>query len=488
MTSYSRISALGVAALLALSLPVRHASAQSMDPRWQAWLGCWLPNGSLSKLPSDTGGPPRTTMVCIVPGANSTAVQVVNFTDGRVISRGVVDASGQRIERTQDDCTGFETGRWSSDNRRVLIRSEFTCANNTKRVETGVLAMTTNLEWLQIQNLSVNGNSAVFVGRLRPAGIAVESIERGVLVERPTLDEEGKVIAPNRVGCTGSENVVPSDNGRRVTVTSDFMCNGLRRVANAVFERGANQQWVRVDKQLPPFTSVASRMAVSTGMSTDAIVEMVKYVDVATVEAFLTDRGEAFELSGRELVKLADNGVPPRVLDVLVALDNPRLLTLRRSATEPEMNVVASNKNTGVRNTGVYGGYSDPWGSPWDPYGFGYMYGYGSVYGYNAYNNGYRYGNNGFWGLGYPYSGRPIIVVPTGVIQQRARAVLGSGYTRDRGTSSGSSTTSTSSSSGASSGTSTRSASPPSSTSGSSGSSGGSSAPPARTAKARGGN
>ena len=429
----------GVSAALVLTV-ASTASAQGTDPRWQAWLGCWRPDAApaIVRTADSVGLQAPMSLVCVVPGSTPTSVEVVNFTNGAVASRGIIEPTGARIPKSVEDCNGWETAQWSADNRRVMLRSEFTCANNVSRKESSLLAMSTSGEWLQIQNLAVEGNSAVYFGRLRHSGIAVEGVENGALVERPILDEQGRVIAPSRAGCTGSESANPV--GDRIVVRGAYDCGGLRRVSNAVFERNANGQWVRVDKTLPMFSTLTSRLAAGGPVRSDAIVELVKNVDHAVVETWLADREQRFDLDGRALVKLADAGVPPRVIDVLVALDNPGKLLVRPNtqAVAVDANRGARGGNVGGGGFGVAGGYFDPWLNPWDPYGFRWRYGFGlDPY---AYSVGYGWGLGGFGGGfgrgGYPYGGGgPIVVIPQGVAREQARAVLGSGYTRGgRGT------------------------------------------------------
>jgi hypothetical protein len=298
------------------------------------------------------------------------------------------------------------------------------------------------------------------------------------------LDTEGRIISPSRTGCTGSE--VASPVGNRIEVRGSFDCGGLRRVSNAVFERNASGQWIRVDKTLPALSTQTARLAAGSPVRSDAVIELVKHVDHAVVETWLADRDQRFDLDGRALVALSKAGVPPRIIDVLVALDNPGKLVVR-----PRSQAVAVDANRGNRGTGaggggyaMSGGFIDPWLNPWDPYGFRWRYGLG--YDPYLYNVGLGYGLGGWgggYGRGYPYGNGPVIVIPQGVAREQARAVLGSGYTRGGGSdraptgyqpSASGSSTSTGRSSSAQTG------------SGTSGSSGGSSG--GRTAKARGGN
>jgi hypothetical protein len=218
----------------------------------------------------------------------------------------------------------------------------------------------------------------------------------------------------------------------------------------------------------------------------DAVIELVKHVDHAVVETWLADRNQRLDLDGRALVALTDAGVPPRVIDVLVALDNPGKLLVRPRSQAVAVDANRGNRGGG-RTYGVSGAYVDPWLNPWDPYGFRWRYGLG--YDPYLYNVGLAYGLGGYgnsygYGRGYSYGNGPVIVIPQGVAREQARAVLGSGYTRGGSDRPASGYQPSSSSAPASS---TRGSSSAQTGSGSSGSSGGSSSG-GRTAKGRGGN
>ena len=428
MISSFRVVLGGGAALLLALAASDSAKAQTTDSRWQAWLGCWQPESLPTASLNDSTERAPASMVCMVPSTTPSGVEVVSFSNGKVVSRGVIDASGARIPKRVDDCNGWETGTWSKDGKRVMLQSEFTCANNVVRKESGLIAMSPATEWVQIQNLEVEGNSSVYLGRLRHSGIAVEGVEDGALVERPVLDSQGHLVSPIRAGCTGSETATASDDGRRVEVRGSFDCSGLRRVSNATFERNAAGEWVRVDKTLPAFSTQTARMAAAGPVGTEAIVELAENVDSQVLETWLTDRNQRFELSGRDLLKLADAGVSSRAIDILVALDNPNVLALRTTTQSVAVEASGATRSRGGGGVGGAGGamyagwagYYDPWLLPWDPYGFRYRNGYG-------YYGGYGYNGTSYIGNG------PIIVIPRPP-ERRAPdgyAVPGRGYTRD---------------------------------------------------------
>lgn len=473
------------------------------DARWQPWLGCWKPVGTAA--PAVSAGESVTvaapTMICVVPGNTATSIEVVNFAGGSITDRTVIDA-GIPSPKTVDDCVGQETATWSQDGRRVFLRGTFNCGRGIARVESGMMSIDSDGQWVQVQSVKVGANVTTYVAQFRDTGIALEGIRNGAIVERPMLDESGKRMSPPREGCTGSDAAKPSTDGTRVTVISDFTCaNGLHRVADAEFVRGARGEWTRVNGPGVLFGTPSVRAAAGSPVTTDDVLEVAKLVEPTVADAWFASRQQTFELTGKELVRLADAGMPPRVIDMMVAVSNPKSFVIRRNdgTTDAEGREVRAPRASDRRAATScsltpeycygYMGLSWLYGADryygWNPYG----YQYGSRYGYGY---GYPYGGN-YWGPGY-YSGNgPVIVVSRPAASEpRGRAVYGQGYTRGSGTSaassgasSGASTTRTSTSSGGGSSGGSSSAGSGGSSAGGSSSGGGSSAGEARTAKPR---
>ncbi len=487
-----------------MALPVSMLQAQAPtaaavhDGRWQPWLGCWSPTGALSPMQTvgvESIGSPERSLLCVVPGPTATSVEVVNFSGGTVVERTILEP-GRPTAKKIDECTGTETATWSRDGRRLMLQGNFTCGQGVTRVESGLMSIDPAGEWVQAQSVNVNGNVNTFVAHFRDTGIALEGIRDGAIVERPLLDPTGKRISPPRDACTGTDDVTPSADGSRVTVRSSFTCaGGLKRVADAEFVRAANGEWVRSGGPGIPFATASVRAAAGADVTTEDVLEVAKAVQPVVTEAWLTDRGQQFDLTGKELVRLADGGLPPRVLDMMVAISNPRTFTLRRpgdgvAAGEPAFAEDVQrqpNRSTGcgfvqsqcygMMGLGWLYGVDRYYGWGWDPYGFrNSRLGFGGA--------GWGWGNGGFWGPGYYNGGGPIVVIGNpGSTAPRGRAVYGQGYTRDRsGTGTDRPITFSSPMSGAASG---GGASPSAGSGGSSGSSG--SGGGGRTAKPRGG-
>lgn len=433
------ISAAAIGALLiAGAASATPARAQVTDARWQPWLGCWTQISESRPAGAETAA---KGMVCVVPAQTGDGVEVAMMADGKLVRSDLIAATNQRVQKTIESCPGWESVTWSADGRRLLTRSEVRCAQTAVK-SSSIFSISSEGEWIEVRGALVGANSTVSVVRYIPAAFA------------------------------------------------------LKRVATVV--GGETQPFTVVSE-----VGVASRfarLAAGDRVDADAVLDVTKHVDSPVAEAWLNELQQGFELDAKELVRIADAGMPANVIDLMVALSNPKEFAVRRNA-EQGQNVNAVRRGTfgegagygGSRRYGsvydcgygfmptTYGYYTDPCYRGY--YGYG-AYGYGT--GYYGYGYGYPYGY-GTYG-GYYYGSRPLVIVPTGTLtdQQRGQAVKGAGYTR-RGGGTTTTTTSRPQSSGtsrdASAGSSSSGSSTGSSTSsGSTGSSGGDGG---RTAKPR---
>ena len=159
-------SALTAALLGILIAAPAIASTTVTDPRWLPWIGCWMPTTATSEIASSLS---VTQRVCVMPSDSGTGVEVVGVVDGAVISRVHVDASGEQRPVSREGCEGWETARWSRSAGRVYLRSEVTCAGGVKRVSSGVIAIASPSDWVDVEVVSVNDQKATRVIRYRSA-------------------------------------------------------------------------------------------------------------------------------------------------------------------------------------------------------------------------------------------------------------------------------------------------------------------------------
>jgi hypothetical protein len=303
-----------------------------------------------------------------------------------------------------------------------MLRSEFRCGTTTVQ-GSSVFGISSEGEWIEVRGTVVGGNSTVRVVRYRPTGRALERL-----------------------------------------------ASGTDSMPYAIVQEPALARY--------------HRQAAGEQVGPAAVLDVVRHVETPVAEAWLNELRQGFALNANELVQLADAGMPPHVIDLMVALTYPQRFAVQRA----EFDRSGAGGGAGGGMTGMMNRpYSGMTGYPYDRYcGYGYqatMYGYYDIMcntGYNGYGMspyygyGRGYGYDVYYG-GYYYGGSPLVIVTgTSNAASHGRAVNGAGYTRggDGSSSAGTaqrtgSSGSASSSSGSSSGSSGSSASSGSASSGS---------------------
>lgn len=355
--------------------------------------------------------------VCVVPAQGNSAVDIVSVSGSEVVDRTRIEADGRPHAVDRDGCSGTETARWSPNGTRVYVSQSVLCKGGVARRMSGLMSFDQQYQWLDVRGVSSGASQ----------GVAVMRYE--ALMDSTGLPAE----------------VMPA-----------FRLRG-------------------------PAANTAI-LAASAPLTLGDIADVSARTDSGVTTTWLMERtrGVHLSLNGKQLTMLADEGVPPSVIDALVAISYPLNFALSGSADAVERPAVASSRGEGTyRGYTGYGGYPGYWYDPYfgpyssyyDPYYYGYRFGYGGYYGYGYYSP--------YYGSYYP--GVPVVVVNTpqdgsvGGSTPHGRVVKGRGYT------SGSSSPDGSSSMHAPSGGSSSSAGSSGSSSSGSASSGGSSSAP-RTA------
>jgi hypothetical protein len=319
---------------------------------------------------------------------------------------------------------------------------------------------------------------------------------RDSLMSRTTVPAAGAPRPRSIDECEGSEAATWSPDGAQLILRAELSCaRGVKRVETGMMAMNGSGQWVQFqhmtvgkneattvarfrfegDSLLPAGlvlgtqrSTRALRLAAGAPITPEAVAGVASLVPPSLAEAWLADFGERFALDSKTLIRLADSGVPSRVIDVMVALANPERFQLGpgRSVSQPigvASNTMASGVGGGRMNLGVNGRsrcdiFDDFCYGPggMGAWGFGYRYGmtdpwflgfnnqfgtrWGGLYGYSPYGFGNGWGNpwgNG-WGGGINYGGGPVVIVTNpgaggagdGGSVVRGRAVSGGGYTR----------------------------------------------------------
>ncbi|HEX6309416.1 MAG TPA: hypothetical protein VFZ69_14565 [Longimicrobiales bacterium] len=137
-----------IAALL-LAAPVSLSAAPRAGD-WTPWYGCWR-----AETVAEEAGP----LVCVLPGDAPMAVRIATIEDGNITEETVLRADGVARPIEEGGCSGTERAFFSSDGRRVFTRAELACTG-LGRTSTGVLALVSPGEWVDVQALTVNGQHA----------------------------------------------------------------------------------------------------------------------------------------------------------------------------------------------------------------------------------------------------------------------------------------------------------------------------------------
>jgi hypothetical protein len=157
-------TSLAFAFVAAAIIPSAGLSAQETDSRWLPWLGCW------DAVAEDA------PMVCFLSGTEGEGVEIVTIIDGDVASRETILADGLNQSVSREGCEGWERTEFSDDRQRVYFQSELLCGENVSTRATGLMAMQTPFEWIDIKSMVVDGESAPFVMRyLLASAPAVEA-------------------------------------------------------------------------------------------------------------------------------------------------------------------------------------------------------------------------------------------------------------------------------------------------------------------------
>jgi uncharacterized membrane protein YgcG len=373
------------------------AQTPTAGPRWSAYAGCWQPVAEAGQTIPATN--PR---VCVVPSGGAGA-DLLSVVDNKITERTHVEGDGARHDVKRQGCEGWESAAWSSDGRRLYFNSNQKCD-------------------------------------------AVDAAGRTTSVDVVSAGLERKASGIFAVGPTGQwTNIV------NVSASGG---HGLRVLRYAP---------VSIDSTYPAeiFTALGNRdmffntarIAARSGIKLDDVIDATKSVEPAVVEAWLATSDQRFDLDAKTLVRLADAGVPPETIDVMVAMSNPGVFAVASNGSGVSELETSRPANRAAHDDCYSSQVMDPWGyydyscdpyrrygargyyDPFNPYG-GYGLGY-NPYGYNS------YGFNPY-GYNYGYSGTPVVIIVRGSANDplaKHGHMTKNGYTTDSPSTAGSAST-----------------------------------------------
>ena len=289
------------------------------------------------------------------------------------------------------------------------------------------------------------------------------TVRDGEVVSREVARADARPVDASQEGCEGTTTWRFSQDGHRVYHRSEHVCDGtVTRKGSGMMVMLNPTEWmdvsaVEVEGEVTPWVQRyrmagvmatqeagyaglgddqemairAARMYSTTSPTIAAIIEAGQTLHAETVQAWLVESEPDLNVNAEQLIRIADAGVDPDVIDVVVAVANPQRFRLREEDSGgraiAQRDLDRDRLSRRVR--------TNPW--YYSPFGFGYYDGYYG-YGYSPYRYGYYpysygrgygmgYGYGGYYGVGY----RPVVVqVSERPPEQRGRLVRGLGYVR----------------------------------------------------------
>lgn len=306
--------------------------AQSTDGRWLAWMGCWQPVAEAAT--PDT----PDALLCFQPLSGDIGVEMVSIEDGEISARQTVRADGRRHDSSLEECTGWDRGDFSARTVRVFLTSEYVCESDVVRASTGLLAMVSSEEWIEVKVVTVGGG------------------------EPMTWVTRYRLAAPGDAEAAGFGDIAAD---RAMSVRS-------------------------------------ARVAAAARPSVDDVIEASGFLEAEAVSAWIAERGAALEIDADELVRMADADVSEDVIDMVIAVTYPSRFAVDRETERDRPAYGRAYGSFGGWGSyqPYYGSlFFSPFGY-YSRYGYGYGYrglGYGG-YGYG----GYGYGGYGYGGYYVP--------------------------------------------------------------------------------------
>jgi hypothetical protein len=301
------------------------ATDQATDGRWLAWMGCWQPVAEAATVDASVA------LLCFQPLSGDVGVEMVSVENGEISTRQTVRADGRRHDSSLEECTGWDRGDFSARPARVFLASEYVCEGDVVRASTGLLAMVSSEEWIEVKVVTVGGGEPMtWVTRYRLA------------------------------------------------TQSDAEAAGFGDIA--------------ADRTM---SVRSARVAAAARPSVDDVIEASEYVEAEAVSAWIAERDAPLEIDADELVRMADADVSEDVIDMVIAVTYPsRFAVDRESERDGPDNGRAYGSFQGWGSYQPFYGslFFSPFGF-YSRYGYGFGYrgfGYGG-YGYGGYGYGGYY-------------------------------------------------------------------------------------------------
>src|SRR4030095_14754846 len=175
---------------------------------------------------------------------------------------------------------------------------------------------------------------------VRPSGrfgVAITTTVDGKSVLEQTIVADGSAQPLSQGDCSGTQTNHWSRDGERLFTNVELTCAGRAEREISGITLLANGQWVdsqativdrvadvRVRRYRRSSDGYTGPAGMTTGpLSIEDIIEASAKVQSEALEAVLDEANARFELNSRVLTQLADNGVSPNIIDLMVATAYP---------------------------------------------------------------------------------------------------------------------------------------------------------------------
>ena len=313
------------------------------------------------------------------------------------------------------------------------------------------------------QTLPAVQGMMVCVSPSGPSGVTIATTVDGKNVLEQTIVADGTAQPVSQADCQGTQVSEWSRDSERLFTRVELECGGRpTRVVSGISQM-AKGHWIDAQATVinrnndvrlrryrrtndQPTGALASRDRSTGALSLEDVIEASGKVQSQVIEAVLVESGGRFSLDSRALKQLADAGVSPNVIDVMVAQAYPDRFRIERPSIYPPLRAGGTTWSGGGSGLSLgsavftYPMYDSFYSSQYYYSPFAYPYYWGSSYGPDRYGYGlgYRYGypgtvyapiNPGARGSAVAQPGSPDSSGGDGVV------VNGRGYTRVRPTS-----------------------------------------------------
>jgi hypothetical protein len=268
---------------------------------------------------------------------------------------------------------------------------------------------------------------------VRPAGrsgVTITTTVDGKNVLEQTIVADGSAQPISQGDCSGTQASNWSRDGERLFTKVELDCANRPKRSVSGITLLTNGRWVDAqatvidgasDVRVRKYRRIADQNAAPAPLSSapltiEDIIEASAKVQSEALEAALDEANTRYSLNSRVLKQLANNGVSPNVIDLMIAQAYPDKFQVERAGYPQAAS--SSYSTAPMTSSSVFMGstvYPSPMYDPfyssyyyYSPFAYPYYWGPSYVYGFSPfyrnyynYSNYYGYGPGGYYGGGY---------------------------------------------------------------------------------------